>query len=100
VQYVWGGLANQARGADRFRGFLKRKIREWMAPMERFIFWAISRGFIPEVISLRSISSSVSVQGRPAGRGPVISPSAFNLDPPSSAASTIGYSDRHDRSVV
>ena len=27
--------------------------------MERFIFWAISRGFIPEVTSLRSISSSV-----------------------------------------
>jgi hypothetical protein len=46
----------------RFRGFLKRKIRDWMAPMERFIFWAISRGFIPEVTSLRSISSSVSVQ--------------------------------------
>jgi hypothetical protein len=41
--------------------------------MERFIFWAISRDFIPEVTSLRSISSSVSVQGRPAGRGPVIS---------------------------
>jgi hypothetical protein len=32
------GLANQALGADRFRGFLKRKIRDWMAPMERFIF--------------------------------------------------------------
>ena len=32
------GLANQAFGADRFRGFLKRKIRDWMAPMERFIF--------------------------------------------------------------
>ena len=27
-------------------------------------------------------------------------PSALNLDPPSSAASTIGYSERHDRSVV
>ena len=23
---------------SRFRGFLKRKIRDWMAPMERFIF--------------------------------------------------------------
>jgi hypothetical protein len=32
------GLANQALGADRFRGFLKRKIRDSMAPMERFIF--------------------------------------------------------------
>jgi hypothetical protein len=32
------GLANQALGADRFLGFLKRKIRDWMAPMERFIF--------------------------------------------------------------
>src|ERR1700688_2766145 len=42
-----------------------------MAPMERFIFWAISRGFIPEVTSLRSILSCVSVQRRPAGRGPV-----------------------------
>jgi hypothetical protein len=48
-----------------------------MAPMERFIFWAISRGFIPEVTSLRSISSSVSVHGRPAGRGPVIFPPPF-----------------------
>jgi hypothetical protein len=46
-----------------------------MAPMERFIFWAISRDFISEMISFRSISSSVSVQERPAGRGPVISPS-------------------------
>jgi hypothetical protein len=25
-------------GGSRFRGFLKRKIRDWMAPMERFIF--------------------------------------------------------------
>jgi hypothetical protein len=32
------GLANQAFGADRFRDFFKRKIRDWMAPMERFIF--------------------------------------------------------------
>ena len=32
------GLANQALGADRFRGFLKREIRDWIAPMERFIF--------------------------------------------------------------
>jgi hypothetical protein len=32
------GLANQAFGADGFRGFLKRKIRDWIAPMERFIF--------------------------------------------------------------
>jgi hypothetical protein len=69
------GLANQAFGADGFRGFLKRKIRDWIASMERFIFWAISRGFIPEVSILRNISSSVIVQGRPAGRGPVISPS-------------------------
>jgi hypothetical protein len=69
------GLANQALGADRFRGFFKRNIRDWMAPIERFIFWAISRGFIPEVSSLRSISSSVSVQRWPAGRGPVICPS-------------------------
>jgi hypothetical protein len=30
---VGGGLA-----VSRFRGFLKRKIRDWMAPMERFIF--------------------------------------------------------------
>jgi len=44
-----------------------------MAPTERFSFCAISRGFIPEASSLRNISSSVSVQGRPAGRGPVIS---------------------------
>ena len=75
VQYVWEGFANQARGADLFRGFFKRNIRDWMAPIERFIFWAISSGFIPEVSSLRSISSSVSVQRRPAGRGPLISPS-------------------------
>ena len=40
--------------------------------MDRLIFWAISRCFIPETSSFRSISSSVSVQGRPAGRGPVI----------------------------
>jgi hypothetical protein len=32
------GSSNQAFGADGFRGFLKRKIRDWMAPMERFIF--------------------------------------------------------------
>jgi hypothetical protein len=32
------GLANQAFGADGFRGFLKREIRDWIAPMERFIF--------------------------------------------------------------
>jgi len=53
--------------------------------MERFIFWAISRGFIPEVTSLRSISSSVSVHGRPAGRGPVIfaPPSGRSTGPPS-----------------
>jgi hypothetical protein len=31
------GLANQAFGADGFRGFLKRKAIGW-APMERFIF--------------------------------------------------------------
>jgi hypothetical protein len=68
--------ANQERfGGSRFRGFFKRNIRDWMAPMERFIFWAISSGFIPEVSSLRSISSSVSVQRRPAGRGPLITPS-------------------------
>jgi hypothetical protein len=36
------GLANQALGADRFRGFFKGNIRDWMAPIERFIFWAIS----------------------------------------------------------
>jgi hypothetical protein len=31
--------ANQERfGESRFLGFLKRKIRDWMAPMERFIF--------------------------------------------------------------
>jgi hypothetical protein len=30
---------NQERfGESRFLGFLKRKIRDWMAPMERFIF--------------------------------------------------------------
>jgi hypothetical protein len=57
------------------RGFLKRKIRDRTAPMVRFIFWAISGGFIPEPSSFRSISSSVSVQGRPFGRGPVTSPS-------------------------
>jgi hypothetical protein len=62
-------------GGSRFRGFLKRKIRDWMAPMERFIFGAICRGFIPEASSSRSISLSASVQRRPAGRGPVISPS-------------------------
>ena len=65
-------------GGSRFWGFLKRKIRDWMAPMERFIFWAIIRGFIPEVTRLRSISSSVSVHGRPAGR-PVICPSPSAL---------------------
>jgi len=68
--------ANQERfGGSRLRGFLKRKIRDWMDPVERFSFWAISSGFIPEVSSLRSISSSVSVQRRPAGRGPLITPS-------------------------
>jgi len=31
--------ANQeCLGGSRFRGFLRRKIRDWMAPMERFIF--------------------------------------------------------------
>jgi hypothetical protein len=30
------GLAIQALGADRFRGCFKSKIRDWMAPMERF----------------------------------------------------------------
>ena len=64
-------------GGSRFRGFLKRKIRDWMAPMERFIFGAICRGFIPEASSFRSISSSVIVQGPPAGRGPVIFPLPF-----------------------
>jgi hypothetical protein len=30
---------NQERfGESRFLGFLERKIRDWMAPMERFIF--------------------------------------------------------------
>ena len=70
VQYVWG-VTNQARGAGLFRRFFKRNIRNCMAPMERFIFWAMSRGFIPEMMSFRSISSSVSVQELPAGRGPV-----------------------------
>ena len=46
--------------------------------MVRFIFWAISGGFIPEPSSFRSISSSVSVQGRPFGRGPSF---AFRLQP-------------------
>jgi hypothetical protein len=63
----------------RSRVFLKRKIRDRTAPIVRLIFWAISGGLIPEASNFRSISSSVSVQGRPAGRGPVIcpSPSAF-----------------------
>jgi hypothetical protein len=43
-----------------------------MAPTVRFIFRAIAGAFIPEASSLRNISSSLSVQGRPAGRGPVI----------------------------
>jgi hypothetical protein len=35
---------------------------------------SIAGAFIPEVSSLRNISSSVSVQARPAGRGPVTCP--------------------------
>jgi hypothetical protein len=41
--------------------------RDRMAPTVRFIFRAIAGAFIPEASSLRSTSSSVSVQGRPAG---------------------------------
>jgi hypothetical protein len=47
--------------------------REWMAPTVRLSFTAIKTASIPEDNRDRNRSSSSCVQGRPAGRGPVIS---------------------------
>jgi len=60
------GKVSSARRRNQFA-------REWMAPTVRLSFTAIKAASIPEDNSDRNRSSSSCVQGRPAGRGPVIS---------------------------
>src|SRR5258706_12019816 len=58
--------ANQERGADRFRGFLKWLLRVRIAPTVRFIFRAISVPFIPES---RNARNSSSIRAGPGAAG-------------------------------
>jgi hypothetical protein len=61
--------ANQERfGGSRFRGFLKRKIRDWMAPMDRSSF-VIARVFDEFLINpAPAIMPSPNLTGQQASR--------------------------------